>query len=82
MATHSLFQTAFYRSRYINIRCAFRTLEVFRRDTRRSIGSKYLAKVAEAEKQWKEQSKAIRDGRQKSMLSILEERGLIHQIAG
>jgi tyrosyl-tRNA synthetase len=80
--TQSLFQTAFRRSHCIYTRRVFRTSAIFRRDARRSIGTKYLAKVAEAEEQWKEQSKAIRDGRQKSMLSILEERGLIHQIAG
>lgn len=49
---------------------------------RRYIGMKYLAKVADAEKAWGEKAKEIRAGNQKSMLSILEERGLVHQTTG
>lgn len=49
---------------------------------RRGIGTKYLAKVHEAEREWKEKAQQIWKGEQKSMLSILEERGYVHQIAG
>jgi tyrosyl-tRNA synthetase len=43
---------------------------------------KYLAKVADAELQWEEKAKMIRKGKQKSILTILEERGLIQSITG
>jgi tyrosyl-tRNA synthetase len=43
---------------------------------------KYLAKVADAEKAWKEKADEINQGRGKHMLSLLEERGYVHQIAG
>jgi tyrosyl-tRNA synthetase len=50
--------------------------------TRRWIGIKYLAKVADAENQWKEKARRIRDGKEKTMLTILEERGLVQTITG
>jgi len=50
--------------------------------SRRGIGTKYLAKVKVAEQEWAEKAAEIKDGRRKSMLSILEERGYINQIAG
>lgn len=43
---------------------------------------KYLAKVADAELAWQEQATKIRMGEEKSMLSILEERGLVQTITG
>ncbi len=43
---------------------------------------KYLAKMADAEFEWQEQASKIRAGKQKSMLAVLEERGLVHQIVG
>jgi tyrosyl-tRNA synthetase len=43
---------------------------------------KYLAKIAEAEKDWRMEANEIKAGRQKSMLTILEERGLVNTIAG
>jgi tyrosyl-tRNA synthetase len=43
---------------------------------------KYLAKVADAEKQWKEKARRIRAGQEKTMLTILEERGLVQTITG
>lgn len=43
---------------------------------------KYLAKRANAEDDWREKAKEIRSGEKQSMLSILEERGYINQIAG
>jgi len=46
------------------------------------MGPKMLRKVTEAETQWQEQAFDIRDGKKKSMLSILEERGLVHDITG
>jgi tyrosyl-tRNA synthetase len=43
---------------------------------------KYLAKVADAEKQWKERAARVNAGQEKSMLTILEERGLVQTITG
>jgi tyrosyl-tRNA synthetase len=43
---------------------------------------KYLAKVADAELQWKQKAEIIRSGKQKSMLTILEERGLVQTVTG
>jgi tyrosyl-tRNA synthetase len=41
-----------------------------------------LAKVADAEKQWKDKAAKIIAGEEKSMLTILEERGLVQTITG
>ena len=43
---------------------------------------KYLAKVATAEKEWNEKAARIRDGHEKSMLTILEDRGLVQTVTG
>jgi tyrosyl-tRNA synthetase len=43
---------------------------------------KYLAKVADAEKAWQDQALRIRQKKEKSMLTILEERGLVQDITG
>ncbi|KAI9743584.1 MAG: tyrosyl-tRNA synthetase [Claussenomyces sp. TS43310] len=49
---------------------------------RRMVGTKWLAKKADAEKDWQQRAQEINAGKRKSMLRILEERGLVHQIAG
>jgi tyrosyl-tRNA synthetase len=67
---------------YICSRCAFKASKISSKTPRRWIGQKYLAKVAQAEQQWQEQAVEIRAGRKKDMLTILEERGLVHQITG
>jgi tyrosyl-tRNA synthetase len=43
---------------------------------------KYLTKVAEAEEEWKEKAARIKTGKEKSMLTILEERGLVQTVTG
>jgi tyrosyl-tRNA synthetase len=43
---------------------------------------KYWAKVADAEKEWQEKASRISAGREKSMLTILEERGLVQTVTG
>lgn len=43
---------------------------------------KYLTKVADAELLWQEKALRIQSGKEKSMLTILEERGLIQTITG
>ncbi|KKY13332.1 putative tyrosyl-trna mitochondrial precursor (tyrosine-trna ligase) [Diplodia seriata] len=48
----------------------------------RPITQGHLRKTIEAEWQWKEQAKEIKAGHKQSFLSMLEERGFVHQIAG
>lgn len=43
---------------------------------------KYLAKVADAEMAWQAKASKISAGKDKSMLAILEERGLVKSFAG
>ena len=50
--------------------------------TKRWIGMKYLAKVADAEEAWQQKASRIRAGKEKSMLTILEERGLVQRTTG
>lgn len=49
---------------------------------KQSISTTFLQKQKEAKEQWAEFATEIRAGKRKSMLEILEERGLIHAIAG
>ncbi|KAL1638929.1 tyrosyl-tRNA synthetase [Diplodia intermedia] len=48
----------------------------------RPITQGHLRKTIEAEWHWKEQAKEIKAGHKQSFLSMLEERGFVHQIAG
>lgn len=59
--------------------CSRKTLDSA---TRRWIGMKYLAKVAAAEDDWQVQASRIKAGKERAMLDILEERGLICQVTG
>jgi hypothetical protein len=67
---------------YVCARCALVASQAPSKTTRRSIGLKYLTKVADAENQWKGKAARIRAGEEKSMLTILEERGLVQSITG
>ena len=82
MASSSLFRNSTRHDLYICARCAVRASTSPNKTTRRWIGMKYLAKVADAELQWEQKAEIIRSGKQKSMLTILEERGLIQTITG
>lgn len=68
------------RSRPASI-CAF-CWRFTRQSQRRSIGEKYLAKLANSELEWKEIAAVIRDGKKPTMLSTLEERGYVKDITG
>jgi tyrosyl-tRNA synthetase len=48
----------------------------------RSISEGYLQKTAQAADQWALWARDILDGKRKSMLTVLEERGYVNQIAG
>jgi tyrosyl-tRNA synthetase len=82
MASPSLFRSLTRPDLYVCARCAFRASQAPSRISRRWIGMKYLAKVADAEKQWKERAARVNAGQEKSMLTILEERGLVQTITG
>ncbi|KAI9640030.1 tyrosyl-tRNA synthetase [Ciborinia camelliae] len=82
MATTSLLQRSARPDLYVCARCAFKVSRNSNKASRRWIGTKYLAKVSNAELEWAKQAEIIKAGKQKSMLSILEERGYVHQITG
>lgn len=48
----------------------------------RQITQVHLRKIKTAETEWKDRAKDIADGRAKSMLEKLEERGLVNQVVG
>jgi hypothetical protein len=48
----------------------------------RSVADRYLQHQIAAQWEWKDKAAEIEKGLRKGMLSILEERGYIHQIAG
>lgn len=73
------------RSPYICVTCARQLCQIRARGApvqRRSITENWLRKTADAAKEWALQSQQIRAGKQPSLLSVLEERGYVHQIAG
>jgi tyrosyl-tRNA synthetase len=82
MASSTLFRSSLLPGPYVCARCAFRASKGGSKTSKRWLGIKYLAKVADAESNWAAKAKLIMAGDQKSMLTILEERGLVHQIAG
>lgn len=63
-------------------RCRIHEEKIGARIVKRWIGMKYLAKVAAAEDEWQQKASRIRAGKEKDMLTILEERGLVNQVTG
>jgi tyrosyl-tRNA synthetase len=57
-------------------------LKIRNQTSRRWISQKFIAKTADAELRWQEQALEIKQGKKKSMLTILEERGLVEQVTG
>ncbi|KAH9219223.1 hypothetical protein DL95DRAFT_331461 [Leptodontidium sp. 2 PMI_412] len=82
MASPSLFRRSARPDLYVCASCSLRASRSPTATTRRWIGMKYLTKVANAETEWAEKASIIRSGGQKSMLTILEERGLVKSITG
>jgi hypothetical protein len=78
MASIAFAQHALRPKPYICARCAIRAS----RTSKRQLSGTFITREIEKELAWKEQAKLIREGKKKSMLSILEERGYIKQIAG
>ena len=63
---------------YLCPQCCHRIL----RQQHRNISQTFLSKVAEAKEQWSQRAEEINAGRRESMLSILESRGLLHDVIG
>jgi tyrosyl-tRNA synthetase len=82
MSAPTLLRRAAQADAYVCSRCAFRATRLAGKTTRRSIGLKYLAKAENAEREWQAKAAQIKEGKHKSMVSILKERGLIHQVTG
>ncbi|RAL62191.1 hypothetical protein DID88_002675 [Monilinia fructigena] len=82
MATTSFLQRSARPDLYVCAKCTFRASQNSNKASRRWIGTKYLAKLANAELAWAKQATEIKAGKRKSMLSILEERGYVHQVTG
>ncbi|CZT09523.1 hypothetical protein WAI453_004775 [Rhynchosporium graminicola] len=82
MASPSLYRRSARPDLYVCASCSLRASRSLSTTGRRWIGMKYLAKVANAEADWAVQAAEIRSGKRKSMLTILEERGLVNKITG
>lgn len=82
MTSHAVLRPTTRSDLYICARCSFRARNGIPRVSRRGLGTKFIAKVADAEQDWKQKALRIRKGEQQSMLSILDERGYINQITG
>ena len=80
MAAISFFKYLARPQLYICKRC-IRNRNVTR-ESRRTITQNFLRKTYEAELEWKAQAVKIKAGEKQNMLSILEERGFVKDIAG
>jgi hypothetical protein len=67
---------------YVCARCTFHASKPVHKTTRRWLLLKDVTKAADAEMKWQEQAREIKSGRKKSMLTLLEERGLVQTITG
>lgn len=74
----ALLRTSQLHRAYVCSQCRLALL----RQQRRNISETHKQKVRDAEGQWHERAKEIRAGKRKSMVEILEARGLIHDIVG
>lgn len=82
MASASLIRPSGSNGLYVCARCAFRAISLAPKTTKRGVGTKYLAKVAEAKQDWDNRAREIQQGNEKSILAKLEERGLVHTVTG
>ena len=80
MAATSFFKYLARPQPYICKRC-IRNRNVAR-ESRRAITQNFLRKTYEAELEWKAQAVKIKAGEKQDMMSILEERGFVKDIAG
>ncbi|KAI9894780.1 MAG: tyrosyl-tRNA synthetase [Vezdaea aestivalis] len=62
--------------------CALCRLSILRSRFKRNVHASTLRRKAGEEVQWQEKAQRIRDGKEQSMLTLLEQRGYINQITG
>ncbi|KAF4635079.1 hypothetical protein G7Y89_g3020 [Cudoniella acicularis] len=67
---------------YVCTRCAIRAAKPLNVAGRRMISQKFLKRVAESAMTWQQRAVQIEAGKKKSMLTILEERGLVETVTG
>jgi tyrosyl-tRNA synthetase len=84
MASPSLFRSSTRFDLSICARCTFRASYTPRRSTRRWIAQKSIAEAVEADANaaWQARAMEIKSGKQKSIFTKLEERGLVHAVTG
>lgn len=82
MASQHILRRATKQEASLCTRCYLRAITPANFTSKRWIGMKYLAKVAAAEDEWQEKASRIKAGKEKSMLTIFEERGLICNTTG
>ncbi|KAL3419830.1 Tyrosine-tRNA ligase, mitochondrial [Phlyctema vagabunda] len=84
MASPSLLRTSsrVRQNAYICASCTFRASLASTRILRRAVHQNVIVKDWQALKRWEQDAKEILAGKKQSTLSILEERGLVHTIAG
>jgi tyrosyl-tRNA synthetase len=81
MAAATLFRNTSRPDLYICARCALKASKPSR-TARRLVHLNSLLKAADAERKWDAHAKLVRSGKKKSMLTILEERGLVDKFTG
>ncbi|KUJ18977.1 uncharacterized protein LY89DRAFT_508940 [Mollisia scopiformis] len=82
MASRSFLRASSRPEAYVCPRCTLQASNASGKTIRRWIGTKYLAKMADAEMAWSQKASSIKSGKEKSMLTILEERGLVQTFTG
>ena len=69
-------------SRYICASCARRLRPTGSKPQRRNITQTSGDNTTETKKEWEKRAREIREGKQESMLTMLENRGYVNQIVG
>ncbi|KAI6714139.1 hypothetical protein JHW43_003360 [Diplocarpon mali] len=82
MTSHSLLRSLARPNLCVCARCTFRALKPQNFAVKRWISKQHLAKKAIAAEGWKQKAYKVRAGDEKSMLTILEERGLVQTTTG
>jgi tyrosyl-tRNA synthetase len=68
------------RIRFVCQDCARKVNQEIFKQQRRWITQNHVRKIAQAEADWRKRAQDIEEGRKRSMLEVLEERGFVHQI--
>lgn len=82
MSLHLPLSRAFRKERFVCSDCRKWLAESFGIRYQRSITQNHLRKIKIAADEWADRKKDVDDGSAKSVLEMLEERGLVNQIVG